>query len=85
MSVLLWETKGDRKTMKKRRVRKIEDGRTITIAGQDLQRLCSEDSDHLEVKLHRGVMGIELRPELEAAYRRSWNARENAYRYLARH
>jgi len=71
--------------MKKRRVRKTEDGRAIAIAGQDLQRLGSEDSDHLEVKLHWGVMGIELRPKVEAAYQRSWNARESAYRYLARH
>jgi len=71
--------------MKKRRVRKIEDGRAIAIAGQDLQRLDSEDSDHLEVKLHRGVMGIELRPEIEAAHQHSWATREGAYRYLANH
>lgn len=83
--MLSWETKGDCKTMKKRRVRKIEDGRAIAIAGQDLQYLDSEDSDHLEVKLHRSVMGIELRPEIEVAYQRSWATREGAYRYLANH
>ncbi len=73
--------------MKKRRVRKIEDGRAIVIlAGQERQqRLEIKDGDRLGVRLRQTTVIADVAPEVEAAYQRSWATREGAYRYLANH
>ncbi len=67
------------------KVRKTGNSYVITIPKEEVERLNIADGDFVGVELRKATLVYELSPEVEAAYRRSWEARERAYRYLAEH
>jgi antitoxin component of MazEF toxin-antitoxin module len=67
------------------RVRKTGTSCVVTIPRKEMERLNIADGDLVGVEIRRATMSYELPPELEAAFKRSWEAHRETYRFLVEH
>src|SRR5437763_16539948 len=67
------------------RVRKTGNSYVVTIPREEMERLNIADRDLVGLEIRKATVSYELPPELEAAFKRSWEAHRETYRYLAEH
>ena len=67
------------------RVRKTGNSYVVTIPREEMERLNIADGDLVGLEIRKATVSYELPPELEAAFKRSWEAHRETYRFLAEH
>lgn len=65
------------------RLRRTGDSFVVTIPKEDAERLNLNEGDFVGIEIGKIQLWPELSPELREAFGRSWEAREQDYRYLA--
>ena len=67
------------------RVRKMGNSYVVTIPREEMERLNMADGDPVGMEIRKATVSYELPPELDAAFKRSWEAHRETYRDLAEH
>ena len=67
------------------RVRKRGNSHVVTIPCEEMERLNIADGDLVGVEIRKATVSYELPPKLEAAFKRSWEAHRETYRFLVEH
>src|SRR5207248_1608552 len=78
-------TRDEARVMITARVRKTGNSYVVTIPREEMERLNIADGDLVGLEIRRATVSYELPPELDAAFKHSWEAHRETYRYLAEH
>jgi antitoxin component of MazEF toxin-antitoxin module len=65
------------------RIRRTGNSFVVTIPKEEAERLNLSEGDFVGIEIRKMQLWPELVPELREAFERSWEAREQDFRYLA--